>query len=329
MDRFRTMQTFVRVARAGSFTTAASQLGLSRALVSRHISDLEARLGVRLLNRSTRTLNLTEAGLAYVEFCERVIEEIETNERSVARAATVPIGTLNITAPKSFGSLHLGDAILAFAKSEPRIRVSLTLDDFTFRPHDFVEGGQDVAIRTAEIRNSSVIAKRVGTFKSVLCAAPDYLERHGHPKEPGELARHACLAHLNLTSDDRHWRLKGPRGVISVKAEGPFLSNSALVLRRAALSGHGIAMLPQYCIAQDLACGALVPVLPQYKAPERPIFVLYPQATLVPKKVRLFVDFMAQWFGSRPAWEREPLPPPNETPRLEAGGRKRAAGRRG
>jgi DNA-binding transcriptional LysR family regulator len=303
MDRFRTMQTFVRVARGGSFTTAATQLGLSRALVSRHISDLEARLGVRLLNRSTRTLSLTEEGLAYVEFCERMLEEIESKERSVARAGTVPTGTLNVTAPKSFGSQHLADAIIDFAKSEPRIRVSLTLDDFTFRPHDFVEGGQDVAIRTAEIRNSSVIAKRIATFKSVLCASPDYLDKHGVPKEPGELARHACLVHLNLTSDDRHWRLKGPRGSISIKAEGPFLSNSALVLRRATLAGQGIAMLPLYCIAQDLERGALIPVLAQYKPPERPIFVLYPQATLVPKKVRLFVDFMTRWFGSRPNWD--------------------------
>ena len=306
MDRFRTMQTFVRVARGGSFTIAASQLGLSRALISRHISDLEARLGVRLLNRSTRTLSLTEEGLAYVEFCERVLEEIEANERSIARAGTVPIGTLNVTASKSFGSLHLADAIIAFAKSEPGIRVSLTLGDFTFRPHDFVEGGQDVAIRTSEIRNSSVIAKRIGTFKSVLCASPEYLEKHGAPKEPGELARHACLVHLNLVSDDRHWRLKGPRGTISVKAEGPFLSNSALVLRRATLAGQGIALLPQYCVAQDLASGALVTVLPRYKPPERPILVLHPQATLVPKKVRLFVDFMARWFGSRPNWELEP-----------------------
>lgn len=306
MDRFRTMQTFVRVARAGSFTTAATQLGLSRALVSRHISDLEARLGVRLLNRSTRTLSLTEEGMAYVEFCERSLEEIELTERSIARAGTVPIGTLNIAAPKSFGSLHLADAIIAFAKSEPRIRVTLTLDDFTFRPHDFVEGGQDVAIRTSEIRNSSVIAKRIGTFKSVLCAAPEYLAEHGHPQEPGELARHACLAHLNIASDDRHWRLKGPRGVVSIKAEGPFLSNSALVLRRATLAGQGIAMLPQYCVAQDLKSGALVRVLSQYKSPERPIFVVHPQATLVPKKVRLFVDFMARWFGSRPNWDLEP-----------------------
>jgi DNA-binding transcriptional LysR family regulator len=308
MDRFRTMQTFVRVARGGSFTTAASQLGLSRALVSRHISDLEARLGVRLLNRSTRTLSLTEEGLAYVEFCERVLEEIESNERSVGRAGTVPIGTLNITAPKSFGSLHLADAIIAFAASEPRIRVSLTLDDFTFRPHDFVEGGQDVAIRTSEIRNSSVIAKRIGTLKSVLCAAPDYLDKHGTPKEPGELARHACLVHMNLQTDDRHWRLKGPRGVISIKAEGPFLSNSALVLRRATLAGQGIAMLPQYAIAHDLAAGALLPVLSQYKAQERPIIVLYPQASLVPKKVRLFVDFMARWFSDRPGWDQAVAP---------------------
>ena len=173
-----------------------------------------------------------------------------------------------------------------------------------------------------------MIAKRIGSFKTLLCAAPDYLEKHGHPKEPGELVRHACLAHLNFTSDDRHWRLKGPRGVISVKAEGPFLSNSALVLRRATLAGQGIAKLPQYCITQDLEAGTLVPVLPHYKAPELPIFVVHPQATLVPKKVRLFVDFLAKWFGSRPGWDHEAALPPNETPKvINIRTRKRAAQR--
>ena len=156
MDRFQVVESFVRVAHGGSFTKAAMQLGLSRALISRRIMDLEARLGVRLLNRSTRSVSLTEEGSAYLVHCEQLLNDMETAEREIARSGKAPLGTIRVLAPKSFGVVCLSDAVIAFSHKHPQIRVSLSLSDFTFRPGDFVEDGFDVAIRIADIRNSSV-----------------------------------------------------------------------------------------------------------------------------------------------------------------------------
>ena len=180
MDRFRTMESFVRVVRAGSFTIGASQLGLSRALVSRHISDLETHLGVRLLNRSTRSLALTEEGTAYLEFCERVFREIETNERAILRTHTEPAGALKILAPKSFGAMHLSDAVVGFAKAQPRLRVSLMLENTPYRgTYDFAERDLDVVLCFSTMRGASVTEEKIVTLDWVLCASPDYLARAG------------------------------------------------------------------------------------------------------------------------------------------------------
>ena len=170
MDRFQVVESFVRVAQSGSFTKAAMQLGLSRAMMSRRITYLEARLGVRLLNRSTRKVSLTAEGSAYLARCERVLNDLETAEREVARSGSIPLGTIRILAPKSFGVVHLSDAMIAFCEAHPQIRVSLSLSDFTFRPSDFVDEGFDVAICIADIRDSAVLSRRIATLKWVLCA---------------------------------------------------------------------------------------------------------------------------------------------------------------
>src|SRR5262245_12542429 len=161
MDRFRTMESFVRVVRTGSFTIAANQLGLSRALVSRHVSDLEARLGVRLLNRSTRSVSLTEEGGAYLGFCEQLFRDIESQELSIVQTRVEPTGTLTLTAPKTLGALHLADAVVDFAKAQPRLRVSMVLEDVSFRTYDFAEKGLDLALHISEIRRSSAIAQPI------------------------------------------------------------------------------------------------------------------------------------------------------------------------
>jgi DNA-binding transcriptional LysR family regulator len=298
------MESFVRVVRSGSFTIAANQLGLSRALVSRHVSGLEARLGVRLLNRSTRSLNLTEEGRSYLEFCEHVFGQIESNERAIVRTRTEPVGTLKVAAPKSFGSLHIADAVVDFAKLHPRLHVSLLLDDVSFRrPYDFVERGLDLALRISSLPNSSVTERRIALLDWIVCAAPDYLARVGRPAVPAELAQHECLVHLNVAANDRIWRFeepkaKGGRRSLSVKVEGSFFSNSALALRKAALAGLGIALLPRYSVADDLAAGGLVVVLPRHKISQRPLLAVYPRATLVPQKVGMFVDFLSTWIDT-------------------------------
>ena len=301
MDYLQTMQTFVRVARSGSFTTAASQLGLSRALVSRHVADLEARLSVRLLNRSTRHVSVTREGDVYLAKCEELLDEIEALEGSVARDRMAPKGAIKVHAPKSFGTVVLTDAVLAFAKAQPDIRLSLILGDFTFRPYDFVEHGFDMGIRVSPIRDSSLIARKIGTVNSVLCASPRYVKREGMPRDLAELAARPCLAHLNLAPNDRVWTFQGPKGAKSIDINGPFLSNSALALRKAALAGAGIAMLPDYCVRDDLADGSLVRVLPQFRLAQRPILVVRPRTKYLTEKDRLFVDFLVKWFKRRDA----------------------------
>ncbi len=294
------MESFVRVVRAGSFTIAASQLGLSRALVSRHIGELEARLGVRLLNRTTRSLNVTEEGRSYLDFCEQMFRQIETNERALTHARTEPAGTLKIVAPKSFGTVHMADAIIDFAKIQPRLRVTLLLEDVSFRrSYDFVERGLDLSIRMSSVHSASVIEQQVGAIDWIVCAAPDYLAQAGRPARPADLAEHACLIHAGVEANDRIWRFQGAKGPVAAKVNATFFSNSALVLRKAALAGLGIALVPRYSVAADLASGALLPLLPRYRVAARPLLAVYPRTKSVPQKVAVFVDFLRGWIATR------------------------------
>jgi DNA-binding transcriptional LysR family regulator len=301
MDRFRTMESFVRVVRAGSFTIAASQLGLSRALVSRHVGDLEARLGARLLNRSTRSLSLTEEGAAYLEFCERVFGEIETSEREILRTRSELAGTLKVLAPKSFGTLHLSDAVVEFARTQPGLRVSLMLENTPYRgTYEFGERGLDVVLCFSTVRASSVTEAEIAAFDWVVCASPDYLARAGKPQTPADLVNHACLVHVDVAPNDSVWRFTGPQGLVSVKVRGHFFSNSALGLRKAALADLGVAHIPRYVVADDLADGRLVPVLPRFSVGTRTLLAVYPKAKVTPRKVSAFVDFVKSWMAKQP-----------------------------
>lgn len=293
------MQAFVRVAHAKSFTAAAGQLGLSKALVSRQIAALERRLSVRLLNRSTRYVTLTEEGQIYLKNCERLLSEIEILEQSITVNRTFATGAVKVHAPKSFGSMVLADAVIAFSDAHPGIRVSLMLGDFTFRPYDFIEFGFDIGIRISHMRDSALIARKIGKVESILCASPGYLSLHGVPKNISELHGRPCLVHLNLAPNDRIWRFDGPRGTESIHVTGPIFSNSALVLRKAALAGSGVAVLPEYCVHNDLKNGSLVRIMPQYAVPARPILVVRPRTIFMTEKVRVFVNFLVHWFKAQ------------------------------
>jgi DNA-binding transcriptional LysR family regulator len=297
MDRFKTIDSFVRVATAGSFSSAAKQLGMSRALVSLHVTDLEKRLGVRLLNRTTRSLTLTEVGASYLGYCQRMLAEMNEQESSITQLQKEPRGSLKVAAPKSFGTLYLSDAVVSFSARYPNIQLSLILEDYSFRAYDFVEQGLDVAVRLGDLPDSTLVARKIATLQWIVCASPKYLAQHGEPKTPADLGKHTCLAHVNLDPNDRSWRLHSSDHVISVKISGAFSSNSALVLRKAALAGLGIGYLPLYCIEEDLKTGALRKVLTNYSPPQRPIYVVHPPAARVPERVRTFVEFLANWFG--------------------------------
>ena len=300
MDRFRTMQSFVEVIRLGSFSEAAKILGLSRALISRHITDLEKRLGVRLLTRTTRRITLTEAGAEHFNFCQRIIKEIEEKETSLKQTQREPAGSLKILAPKSLTTLALGDAIASFATASPHLSISLMLDDLSFRSYDFIERGFDVAVHTTPIRESSLVARKIATLRWLLCASPEYLKRQGEPRVPRDLTRHQCLVHLNSDPSDRVWRLRDTAGLASVKVHGPFASNSVLVLRKAALKSLGIAILPVYCVKEDLKSGALREVLADYPIPIHPLSLVWAPGRETPKKIRHLADFLAHWFRKHP-----------------------------
>ncbi len=293
------MQSFVRVVHAGSFTLAAQQLGLSRALVSRHISDLEARLGVQLLTRSTRALSLTEEGQQYLDFCDQMFRDLEHKEDEIAGVRAIPAGSLRILAPSSFGALHIADAVIGFAKVQPHLKVSLLLENTWFRQDDFSQRGLDTALRFAPIRKSALIAEPIAEFDWVICAAPDYIARRGRPQKPADLGSHACLIHNNALLDDHMWRFEGQKTGVTVRVNGTMHSNSALALRKAAMAGLGVALVPRYVIAEDLASGALVSLINRFRIPSRMLYAIYPEASTVPTKVRVFVDFLSKWLITR------------------------------
>lgn len=294
MDRFRTMETFVRVARAGSFTTAADQMRMSRAMISRHVQELEARLGARLLNRTTRFVRLTDIGTAYFEFCQELLGEIDARERSIIRSQSQLQGSLKVSASKGFGSLCIADAVAQFSLEHEQIIVTLIVADSSPRAYDFVEQGLHVDIRLSPHRDSALVARRLGTFNFVVCASPSYLSRHGQPRVPADLSKHKCLQHSSLRG--RMWPLKGPRGLESIQIDGCFSSNLSVALRKAALRGLGIAMLPLYCATNDLKAGTLVQILEKYKVPERPVYALFPHSKLMPATTRAFIEFLVGWF---------------------------------
>jgi LysR family transcriptional regulator for bpeEF and oprC len=299
MDRLKTIESFLGVVRTRSFARTAEELGVSRGLVSKHVSTLERRLGVRLLNRSNREVALTEIGARYFETCRKMISALDDDEAEIMRLHSEPLGSLKLVVPKSFGGLHFSDAIAEFALKYPQINVAVTLDDKTNYAFSFAENEFDVAIRIAPLANDSAVAMRkLGTLRWVVCAAPSYLDHAGEPADPKGLAGHNCLIHVKL-APDRIWRFNGNS---TVKVKGGFLSNSDLTIRRAALAGVGIAQLPTYYIAADLKASRLRQILKRYPLPERPVYALFPASRQVPHRVRLLVDFLAKWYRRAP-WE--------------------------
>jgi DNA-binding transcriptional LysR family regulator len=315
MDRLRAMETFTRVVRAGSFSAAAQQLRVSRTIVSKHVSQLENLLGVRLLNRTTRRVSLTESGMAYFEFCSRIINDVEEAELSVTKLHKEPRGALKVLAPKSFGLLHVAPAVCVFSKRYPDIKVSIVLSDNFV---DLMDNGFDLAVKVGELEDSSLVARRLGTTRLVPCATPAYLAARGVPKTPLDLAQHNCLSHINQVRDQT-WHFGGADGPLAVKINGGPSANSVLFLRDMALADLGIALLPEINIHEDIQNGRLVPLLKEYGTAEFPFHVVYPHNRHLATKVRTFVDCLVEHFKDV-VWDdaATPLPAymkPAERPR--------------
>ena len=293
--------TFAQVVEAASFSAAARALGLSKSAVSKQVSRLEARLGVQLLNRTTRRLSLTEAGAVFYEGCQRMLAEAEAAEQAVTHLAAAPRGHLRLNAPMSFGILHLSPLLPALLRRCPELTVDLTLND---RLVDLVEEGYDLAIRIGRLPDSSLIARRLAPSRAVLCAAPAYLEEQGLPDRPRDLKRHAGLIY-SYQADGATWRLTGPAGSERVPVAGRFRVNNGDALRQAALGGLGIAQLPTFIVGDDLRTGRLRRVLPDWEvAAEAAVHAVYPATRNLSPKVRVVIDFLAERFGDAPYWDR-------------------------
>lgn len=300
MDRLNSMTNFVAVVNGEGFTSAAEKTGLSRAQVSKSVMQLEAHLGTRLLNRTTRRVSLTEIGRIYYERCKTILQDIDEIEGIASEQTTKPHGTLTLSTPTSFGVLHLNKAIPQYIKQYPQVRISLNLAD---RFIDVVSEGFDLVLRIAELEDSSLIARKIAPCKRVFCASPDYLKQYGVPKVPQDLAIHHCLVYSNELKPDT-WVLHGPDGTESIKVNGPVCADNGDILRTAAISGLGITLLPTFIVGPDLCAGKLQQVLADYCPPEISIYAVFPSRRYLSAKVRTFVDFLSDYFGDNPEWDQ-------------------------
>jgi len=293
MNPFLEMRTFCAVAEAGSFVRAAGTLGLSKAAVSRHVGALEARLGVRLLHRTTRRLSLTGEGEIFYARSKELLAELEEAESELRSRSSAARGVLRINAPVTFGILHLAPLWGAFRERHPQVRLDLTLSDRTV---DLVEEGYDVAIRIAALPDSTLVSKRLAGTRIVLCASPRYLESSGVPGHPSELANHAVIAYRYWSTGDE-WQFDGPGGRVSVRTKPIMHSNSGDTCRAMALEHHGVVLQPTFLIGRDLADGTLVELMPEFHAQELGIYAIYPTRKHVSPKVRALIEFLAERFA--------------------------------
>ncbi len=299
MDKLTSMKVFTKVAKQGSFSAAANELSISKAMVSKHVQALENDLDIRLFNRTTRSLSLTEVGAAYLERARAIMADIDEMEMAVSSLSSQPRGVLRVAAPTSFGAFHLGRAIGDFLERYQEVEVELILTD---RIVDLIEEGLDVSVRVGELDDSSLIARKIASARMVVCASPDYLKQYGRPQEPEDLKNFNCLLYT-MRIPNHEWNFKGPRGEIFVPVNGTFRSNVGDTLRVAANTGRGLIQLPTYMVGQDLKQGRLEAVLTEFEPEPRPIHAVYPHRQHLSAKVRVWVDYLYERFQPRPYWD--------------------------
>jgi DNA-binding transcriptional LysR family regulator len=296
---------FVRLATSQSISMAGKELGLSPAVASAHINKLEESLGVRLVHRTTRKVSLTAEGLAFLPYAEEVLASVEAAKGAVGVGHNRPTGTLRVTAPASFGRMHLMPALAGFMQRYPELTVDFRFSDSII---DMVEGGFDVAIRVAELKDSTLIARKLASDRRIVVASPSYLEQWGAPETPHDLARHQCINLMNLD----HWLFKTAEGTLSVKTSGRFRCDNGDAMRDATIGGLGMSINSIWSVSQPLRRGELVEVLQDYPlATDASIWAVYPSSRLIALKVRAFIDYFTEYFGSPSYWETE-LDDPND-----------------
>ncbi|MFN4359497.1 MAG: LysR family transcriptional regulator [Hylemonella sp.] len=293
MDQFKEIEAFVAVAQLGSFVKAADKLGLSKAMVSRHVSELEARLGVRLMQRSTRRLSLSDAGAEYLQRCVQILAELADANAAVSAGAMQAQGLLKISAPVTFGIRHLAPLWGEFLRVHPQVELEVNLSD---RVVDLIEEGYDLAVRIGRLDPSTLVARRIASARLLLCASPRYLQQAAPIRELTDLAQHDVIAYSYLATGEQ-WHFSGPDGVRSVTVHPRLRSNSGDTCRAAALADQGVVFQPGFLVGEDLKAGRLVQILPQYEGPELDISVVYASRQHLSHKVRAMVEFLATAFA--------------------------------
>jgi len=295
MDKLAGMAMFVRVVEIGSFSATAEASGVSPTMVAKHIRTIEQRLGARLLHRTTRRQQLTEVGRLYYERCKHALAEVELAEASASELQASPRGRVRLVAPVSFGSQTLVPVLTDYLARHPEVSVELTLDN---RVPDLIGEGYELGIHIGDLDDTGLVARPLQPYRRILAAAPSYLAKHGQPEHPEQLNAHACLGLLYWPRHDR-WHLLGPGGeACEVLVKGRFTSNQGSALRIAALCGAGIVLQPEVSLADDLAEGRLLPVLPAWSYKPSPMHLIYAQDRRPTAKLRSVIDFLLEHFSA-------------------------------
>jgi DNA-binding transcriptional LysR family regulator len=295
-DRFEEMRVFAAVVEAGGFTAAAARLGMSKAAVSRHVAELEERLGVRLLHRTTRRLSTTAEGELFHARCRELLDRLEEAEAELGSGSTTAQGVARVNVPLSFGVIHLAPLWPRLLERHPGLELDVSLSD---RVVDLVDEGYDLAVRIGQLPASSLVSRRLASTRLVACAAPAYLAAHGAPARPAELARHAVIGYSLFASGDT-WSFSGPAGEESVKVQPRMRTNNGDTCRAAALAGQGIILQPSFMVGADLAEGKLVELMPGWRSIALGIYAVYPSRKFLAPKVRVIIDFLVEAFADPP-----------------------------
>jgi DNA-binding transcriptional LysR family regulator len=303
MDKLTSMKVFERVAKAGSFVGGARELGISRAMATKHIMHLESELRTRLFNRTTRSLSLTDMGVSYLERCTQVLQDIEDMESAITHLQTEPRGTLKISAPPVIGATHITRAVAEFLKLYPDLNVEMILQS---SHSDLIDEGIDIAIYLGDLEDTSMVARKLASSAMVVCGSPEYLAKYGIPEKPEDLEYHSCVVNWASAPRDK-WKFKTDTGYTTINVTGRMHSNVADANRVAALNGVGLVMIATYVVRRDLEKGKLQTVLQNYVLPPLDIHAVYPHRKYLSAKVRCFLDFLQQWLEPRVAisWARE------------------------
>ncbi len=295
MDTIDTMRAFLAVAHEGSFTAAGKRLGLSTRLVSKYVAQLESRLSTQLFNRTTRNVALTDVGVAYLERCRPIVEQIDELEDLVQERQSALAGLIRITAPTGFGSNNLATALVPFMQAHPKVDLDLKLSDSRVA---LVEEGIDLAIRIGVLRDSTLIARKLADMPLVVCASPEYLAEHGRPGDPMALATHNCLIDENPT-DATSWRFRSGTRDFVVKVSGALHANAPAAIANMAIAGLGIGRCPQYAVAQALNNGSLEQLFQDYHPENFGLYALYPPNRHLTARVRALIDHLAKYFSTK------------------------------